>query len=150
MASSTSTIALQDRGDDTSAAEPPADVVQASLMADASVPDGGYGWVVVGCCALLTFWFVGTTYSWGVIQTALVVRGLSSASTLAFVGSLTVAMLSVLAVVNARLIRALGSRPVAVMGVCLISLGEVLSGFATNSVAGLFVTTGVVMGVGVR
>ena len=49
-------------------------------------PDGGYGWAVVAGCATLTFWFGGTTYSWGVMQAALSARGLSSASTLAFIG----------------------------------------------------------------
>lgn len=58
----------------------------ASASADDSVPDGGYGWVVVAGCATLTFWFGGTTYSWGVMQAALVNEGLADASTLAFVG----------------------------------------------------------------
>jgi hypothetical protein len=58
----------------------------ASAAADAQVPDGGYGWVVVASCAMLTFWFGGTTYSWGIMQAALVNQGLASASTLALVG----------------------------------------------------------------
>ncbi len=53
---------------------------------DTEVPDGGYGWTVVAGCATLTFWFGGTTYSWGVMQTALINQGLASASTLSFVG----------------------------------------------------------------
>jgi hypothetical protein len=49
--------------------EPPPDAVIAqSQLADATVPDGGYGWVIVTCCAIITWWFVGTTYCWGVIK----------------------------------------------------------------------------------
>ena len=135
-----------------STAEPadPDDVIHASLLADAEVPDGGYGWVVVGGCAVVTFWFVGSTYSWGVIQKPLVDQGLAKASTLALVGSLCMAGVAIYAVLNASLIRAVGGRTVALMGMTLLSLGQLLSGFSTNSVAGLFVTTGIIMGIGCR
>jgi hypothetical protein len=32
-------------------------VVEASRLADASVPEGGYGWVIVAACSTLCFWF---------------------------------------------------------------------------------------------
>ena len=32
-------------------------IVEASRIYDASVPDGGYGWVIVGVCSVLCFWF---------------------------------------------------------------------------------------------
>ncbi|MCJ1225546.1 hypothetical protein MMC12_002195 [Toensbergia leucococca] len=63
--------------------------LRASRIADSSVPDGGYGWIVIFSCSLITWWYVGTTYSWGVIQAALVEHKLSSASTLSFVVSVT-------------------------------------------------------------
>jgi hypothetical protein len=115
-----------------------------------AVPDGGYGWVVILGCSVITWWFVGTTYSWGIIQAALVEQGLSSSSTLSFVGSLTVTCIAVLAIVNARVIQLLGARNTGLLGVSLLGLGEILSGFSTHNVAGLFVTTGIVMGVGTR
>ena len=117
---------------------------------EGNIPDGGYGWVVVTSCAVLTFWFVGTTYSWGVIQGALVQSGLSQASTLSFIGALTVSCISFLAIVNAKLVSVVGSQRCALFGVTLIGLGEILAGFSTNSVAGLFVTVGVIMGIGTR
>jgi hypothetical protein len=126
------------------------DIVQQSRIADATVPEGGYGWVVVGGCSLLAFWFIGTSYSWGVLQGALVMRGLSSPSTLAFVGSLAITCIAILAIVNASLIRALGARRVSMAGISLVALGEILSGFSVDNVGGLFVTTGVIMGVGCR
>ncbi|KAL3496519.1 major facilitator superfamily domain-containing protein [Aspergillus germanicus] len=124
-------------------------VMQESLVADSQVPDGGYGWVVISACAIVTWWFIGTSYSWGIIQAALVKEGVSSASTLAFVGSLAVACISFLGVINARLIRLLGTRASAVLGVVFLGVGEILSGFALKSVGGLFVTAGAVMGIGI-
>ncbi|KAF7365702.1 Monocarboxylate permease Mch4 [Mycena venus] len=119
-----------------------------SNTVDSQVPDGGYGWAVVFGCAVLTWWFVGTSYSWGVIQAALVKQGLSSASTLSFVGSSTTACISGLGLVNARVIRFLGARRTALLGISLIGLGEILSGFATLNIGVLFVTFGAVVGIG--
>lgn len=126
------------------------DVMQASFAADSEVPDGGYGWVVICACSMLSFWFVGTTYCWGVFQAVLVEQGVSSASTLAFVGSLTTACISFLAVFNARVIRKLGTRLSGMLGISLFGLGEILASFTTKNVAGLFVTIGLVMGLGTR
>lgn len=126
------------------------DVMQASLAADSEVPDGGYGWVVIFSCALLCFWFVGTTYCWGVFQAALVEQGVGSASTLAFVGSLTTACISFMAVLNARVVRKLGTRLSGMLGISLFGVGEVMAGFTTGNVVGLFMTVGLVMGLGAR
>jgi hypothetical protein len=128
----------------------PDTVIRASLLADSQAPDGGYGWVVVFACSVLTFWFVGTTYSWGVLQAALVEQHLSAPSTLAFIGSLTVTCISLLALVNARMIRAMGARNAGLVGVALLGAGGILSGFSTGNVGGLFVTTGIIEGVGTR
>ncbi|KAF7300204.1 Monocarboxylate permease Mch4 [Mycena kentingensis (nom. inval.)] len=112
------------------------------------VLDGGYGWVVVFGCAVITWWFAGISYSWGLIQAALVKEGLSSPSTLSFVGSTAVACISGLAVINARIIRYLGARKTALLGITLIGMGEILSGFATSNIGALFVTAGAVSGIG--
>jgi hypothetical protein len=128
----------------------PDTIIAASRLADSQVPEGGYGWVVIGACSVLTFWFVGTSYSWGVIQAALVKEKLSSPSTLSFVGSLTAAFIAILALVNARVIRKIGARNTALIGVLCLGGGGILSGFSTKNVGGLFVTTGVIMGIGCR
>ncbi|KAL4734775.1 major facilitator superfamily domain-containing protein [Aspergillus similis] len=120
---------------------------QASADADSQLPDGGYGWVAVSGCAVLTWWFIGTSYSWGILQAALVNDGVSSASTLAFVGSLAVACISLLGILNATLIRKFGTRVCGVLGIVFLGVGEILSGFALRSIGGLFVTAGAVMGV---
>ncbi|KAF2810889.1 MFS general substrate transporter [Mytilinidion resinicola] len=159
MSQTTETIAIELRGQGQpersntsirplrSNSPPPTDAVE-SLLADATVPDGGYGWVIVFASAIICFWFVGTSYSWGVIQKALVDGGLSSASTLSFVGGLTPMCIAVLAIFNARIIRAVGARWTALLGVLLLGLGEVMAGFAVKNVAALFGTIGVISGVG--
>lgn len=32
------------------------DILEASRLADSAVPDGGYGWVVLGGCAVIAWW----------------------------------------------------------------------------------------------
>ncbi|KAI1077720.1 MFS general substrate transporter [Whalleya microplaca] len=120
-----------------------------TVVADAHVPDGGYGWAVVAGCATLTFWFGGTTYSWGVMQAALVNQGLASASTLAFVGSTTVASIAAFALINARIVRLLGARTTGLLGVFLMGIGETAASFTTHSIGGMFGTESILMGVGV-
>ncbi|CAM1510375.1 Fc.00g007100.m01.CDS01 [Cosmosporella sp. VM-42] len=125
------------------------DILQASRLADSTVPDGGYGWVVVAGGAVLLWWAVGTTYSWGVMQTALVEDGLSTPATLSFIGSLDAALISALAIVNSRFMRILGMRWTAVLGVSIMGGSEILSSFAVKNIGALFFTSGVLMGIGI-
>lgn len=126
------------------------DIMEQSRAFDALAPDGGFdAWLQVGCCSMIAGWYVGVTYSWGVLQQSLVDSNLAPASTLAFVGSLAVAMLSVLALINSRLMPLIGARRMALAGTLLMSAGQILAGFSTHNIAGLFVTAGVCMGCGV-
>lgn len=93
---------------------------------------------------------MGTSYSFGIIQAALVAEKVGSASTLAFVGSTTVVFIAILAIANARLIRWLGAQKTALLGVSLLGVGELGASFATKNIGGLFATTGVITGVGTR
>lgn len=123
-------------------------ILEASRLADSTVPDGGHGWVVIGACAVVSFWLTGVNYSWGVMQSALVDKGLGSPSTLSFVGSIPATLISVMAMLNARIIRRVGTRRTAVAGISIICVAQILSSFATESVPGLYVTAGVMLGVG--
>ncbi|KAF6219007.1 hypothetical protein HO133_005551 [Letharia lupina] len=123
-------------------------ILHASQYADSTAPEGGYGWAVVFACFSISFWIVGTVYSWGVMQAALFKQGLSSPPTLSWIGSLDFACIAFLALVNARVIRLLGARGTALLGISMLALGEILSGFLTHNVGGLFVTAGVVSGIG--
>lgn len=128
----------------------PFDIVEASRLADAEVPDGGDGWVVIAGCSVVTWWYLGMSYSWGIVQAALVERQLAPASTLSWIGSLCVTFNSIGALVWATFIRKVGTRQAALCGVCCLGLGSILSGFCTENVGGLFFTSGVLMGLGTR
>lgn len=128
----------------------PLNIIEASRIADSTVPEGGYGWVVIAGCATLTWWYLGMSYSWGIMQSALVERGLSSASTLSWIGSLCVTFNSIGALVWAKFIRIVSMRQAALVGIICLGGGSILSGFCTQNVGGLFFTSGVIMGLGTR
>lgn len=65
-------------------------------------------------------------------------------------GSLTVACIAAFALINARVVRYLGARWSGMLGIGFMGLGEVLASFSTHSVAALFVTEGIIMGIGAR
>lgn len=123
-------------------------ILEASRVADSSVPDGGYGWVVVAGCAVMTWWYAGSSYAWGILQGAFVEQGLSSPATLAFIGSLSMTLLALLAPINSRILRKLGARNTCLLGVSFLGVANILSSFTVNNVGGLFFTGGVLPGLG--
>ncbi|KAI1338647.1 MFS general substrate transporter [Xylariaceae sp. FL0016] len=154
---STTAIELEPRADavlqreafDSSDQHPDQDAtLQASRAADSDVPDGGYGWVIVASCAVFAWWIIGTTYSWGVIQSALVENKSSTPAVLSFIGALAPTVLAAVATVASRIMQTLGVRNTALLGISLMGLAEILSGFSVASVPGLFITDGVLLGFG--
>ena len=117
------------------------DVVEASGVVDAGVPEGGYGWVAVPACTFICFGYVGTTYCWGVVQGALVAEGLSSASTFSWIDSMAATTrIALLAIVSARVMQRIGSRSTAISGIGFVAGSEILGGLSVQNVAGLFVS----------
>lgn len=115
-----------------------------------AIPDGGYGWIVVLSCSIIAFWFTGLSGAWGVVQSALLSSTLTGtpSSTTAFVGTLGIAICVSCGLLAVRLMQSIGVRAAAVLGISLLGLGALTSGFTTGNVAGLFQTYGVVLGVG--
>ncbi|PSN61075.1 MFS general substrate transporter [Corynespora cassiicola Philippines] len=115
-----------------------------------AIPDGGYGWIVVFCCSLFTFWINGIINCWGVVQAALLQSTLSttSPSTLSFVGSLGLAGGVGYGLFAIRLVRWLGSSRASLIGVLLMGLSLIGSSFCTNNIAGLFATYSLLSGAG--
>jgi hypothetical protein len=94
------------------------------------------------------FYFSGSSYSYGVIQAKLEQQGVGSSSTLAFVGSMSSAALSIFAIPNAALIRKYGARKVLIAGGLITGLGEIIASWAVHSIPGLFISYGLFTGVG--
>lgn len=78
-------------------------------------------------------------------------RGVSSPATLSYIGSIAIASISFMAILNARVLRAIGAQRTGMLGITLLALAELLSSFAVDSgsVAGLFLTSGVLLGIGI-
>ncbi|KAK5997595.1 putative transporter MCH2-like protein [Cladobotryum mycophilum] len=124
------------------------EVLALSREADLSAPDGGYGWVIVASGTAILWWSVGTTYAWGVMQEALVDRGLSGPAVLSFVGSLGAALVSVFAILNSWVVKKVGVRATGMIGMGLMGGSEILSSFAVGNVGALFFTGGFLFGLG--
>lgn len=86
-------------------------------------------------CSIISFWAVGTVYSWGIIQAALFKQGLSAPSTLSWIGSLTFASISFLGVINAQFIRRFGMCPSTISGITVLAVAEILSSFLTRHIS---------------
>ena len=97
---------------------------------------------------LRSFFYIGTTYAFGVIQSRLTQEGLASSSTLSFAGGLTAACISFFAIINSNIIKRYGSKSVMMVGIIILGLGEILSGWTIANIGGFFVTVGFVMGIG--
>jgi MFS transporter, MCT family, solute carrier family 16 (monocarboxylic acid transporters), member 3 len=121
-----------------------------STTVTSAIPDGGYGWVVVFSCFLCTFWGAGLSGAWGVVQTALLESSLNGTptSTVTFIGSLGLACVVAFSLLGTSLMRIVGARTAALLGVALLGLGEITSGWTTSNVGGLFGTSGILVGLG--
>lgn len=116
-----------------------------------AIPDGGYGWVVVFACFLNNVFLNGWYGSWGVLQTALLQTHLGATTStfaLSFVGSLGIALCVALGVVSNRLLQLIGSKWASLLGIILLSASPLLASVTTNNLGGLFVTAGVLSGIG--
>jgi len=116
-----------------------------------AIPDGGYGWTIVASAAVITFWNNGLMNCWGILQTAMLNSTLSHVptATVSFVGALTLALGPACGLIAIRFSHRFGSRVTSISGVTLMGLGLICAGWSTENVGGLFVTVGVMSGVGI-
>ena len=63
-------------------------------------------------------------------------------------GSTNTAVMAFLAMPSARLVNTIGTQRTAILGMLFFGVGETLAGFAVNNVGGLFVTAGLLTGIG--
>ncbi|RGP64324.1 hypothetical protein FLONG3_9597 [Fusarium longipes] len=122
--------------------------LEASRIADSTVPDGGYGWVVIIACAVVAWWVIGLSYVWGVYQRALVERGVGSPLALSFCGSLSPALMATVGMIVSRMIRSFGTRKLSCAGIALMALSLIGASFVTDHLVGLIFLPGVPLGLG--
>ena len=115
-----------------------------------AMPDGGYGWIVVLACSVVTFMINGWSGSWGVLQTALfqAYPNRESTTSLSFVGTLNIALCVALGLASVRLSQLIGARYSMLLGVLIMGFGSLFSSFTADNLGGLFVTAGVSYGLG--
>ncbi|OJJ48040.1 hypothetical protein ASPZODRAFT_151432 [Penicilliopsis zonata CBS 506.65] len=122
------------------------DMTEANL--DADHHDKQQGWPAVAAGSAIFFMYLGLTYSYGIVQLHLTRQGLAPPSTLSFIGSVGAALAPLTGMLVARVMRRIGYRRTACLGSLLLGLGEFTAGWSTSSVPAMFITQGVLFGLG--
>uniref|UniRef100_A0A8C0VZC3 Monocarboxylate transporter 3 n=1 Tax=Castor canadensis TaxID=51338 RepID=A0A8C0VZC3_CASCN len=110
-------------------------------------PDGGWGWVVLGACFVVTGFAYGFPKAVSVFYRALMRDFGAGYSDTAWVSSIMLAMLYGTGPVSSILVTRFGCRPVMLAGGLLASAGMILASFATRLLE-LYLTAGVLTGLG--
>ncbi|EHH20226.1 hypothetical protein EGK_03035 [Macaca mulatta] len=110
-------------------------------------PDGGWGWVVLGACFVVTGFAYGFPKAVSVFFRALMRDFGAGYSDTAWVSSIMLAMLYGTGPVSSILVTRFGCRPVMLAGGLLASAGMILASFATRLLE-LYLTAGVLTGLG--
>lgn len=123
--------------------EPPTNAVEA-------IPDGGYGWWVVSASAAFLFWTNGFMTAWGVLQTEILRQAQLkvSTATITFVGSLGLFCMVAFGLPSVRLLNLLGAKNACLVAAVLLGLSPVLTSLTLDNIGGMFVTAGVLFGIG--
>lgn len=112
-----------------------------------AIPDGGFGWVVVGASFFVSLIADGISFSFGLIYTELLHNLDVSPSGLAWVGSLFLAVPLMSGPVLSNLVDKYGCRKMTMIGGFLACSGFVLASLST-SVEFLYLTFGILAGFG--
>lgn len=115
---------------------------------DESYFDSWRGWIVVIAASCSLFMYMGVIYSWGILQAKMADSKGYSLTTLTFVGSLATSFMVSLCIGVGKLVRKFGYRKTALAGGVLLGLGEFLSSWVVGHLWALFITHGILFGVG--
>ncbi|KYK57301.1 monocarboxylate transporter [Drechmeria coniospora] len=110
--------------------------------------DSWRGWIVVAASSSSLFMYMGVIYSWGILQAEISMTTSVSLTHLTLVGSLATSFMCSICIFVGKAIRRFGYRKVALTGAVLLGLGELLSSWAVGNLPLLFLTHGMLFGVG--
>ncbi|XP_034049538.1 monocarboxylate transporter 7-like [Thalassophryne amazonica] len=110
-------------------------------------PDGGWGWVVAVAFFVVEICTYGFIKSFGIFLEDLMTQFGETNSRVSWVVSISVFVMTVLAPLSSVLTSRCGFQPVVMVGGLLIATGTITTGF-TSSVNQMYVTTGIVAGLG--
>lgn len=131
--------------------ELPAPEIPPNDEVDHQIPDGGYGWVIVGAVFTINAFTWGVLASYGVyLAYYLSSNHFSSATSLdyAFIGGINFGLSMLVASPVTYLVRTLGTHPVMFLGVALQTSGFIAASFATH-IWQLYLSQGACVGIGV-
>ncbi|KAF2152606.1 MFS general substrate transporter [Myriangium duriaei CBS 260.36] len=115
------------------------------------IPDGGYGWAIIACVAVINFHTWGVATSYGIyLSYYLEANTFKHATPLDFalIGGLEFAVTMLLAPIVTPICKHLQLRPTMSIGVVIHALGYICAGFSEGRVWALYLTQGVMIGVG--
>lgn len=113
-------------------------------------PDGGYGWVVIGCMFFSNMVTWGINSSFGVFLSFYLQNDYFPGATplqFAFVGGLSLSLAMAVGPVSNYLSKAVGFRYTMCAGAAMLAGGQILAGFSKH-IWHLFLTQGVLFGLG--
>ncbi|XP_070493052.1 monocarboxylate transporter 14-like [Chironomus tepperi] len=112
-----------------------------------TIPDGGYGWVIVFSSLMVSLIADGISFSFGLIYTELLNYFQEGPTKTAWIGSLFLAVPLMSGPVMSNLVDKYGCRKMTMLGGLVGCLGFTLSAFS-NSVEMLYLTFGIIAGLG--
>lgn len=112
-----------------------------------TIPDGGWGWVVVGSSFIISMIADGISFSFGLLYIEFLDEFQASKSTTAWIGSLFIAVPLLSGPVMSALVDRYGCRSMTILGGIISTIGFVLASIS-RSLEMMMITFGVIAGLG--